>query len=74
MDHLKEPSYASLIFKNQSVERICVEESKLNIALSSFRWRGHRQHSSLPNNMGDETDLSVFKGRLKTWVRENVSI
>ena len=59
---------------NQSVKRTCVEEARLNIASSSYRWRGHRQHSSLPNNLKDVKDLSVFKCRLKTWVRENVPI
>ena len=59
---------------NISVKRTCVNEARLKVASTSYRWRGHQQHSSLPNNLKDESNLTVFKCRLKSWVRENVSI
>ena len=59
---------------NISVKRTCVNEARLTVATSSFRWRGHQQHSSLPNDLKDELNLTVFKSRLKSWVRQNVPI
>ena len=59
---------------NISVKRTCVNEARLMVATSSFRWRGHQQHSSLPNDLKDESNITVFKCRLKTWVRNNVPI
>ena len=43
------------------LERSSVEEARLTVASKSFRWRGHRQHSSLNN----EQDVTVFKSGLK---------
>ena len=57
-----------------SVKRTCVDEARLNLASSSFRWRGHKQHSALPDSLKDEGDLKVFKSALKSWVQENVLI
>ena len=59
--------------KNQ-VERTNVEEARLQLASSSYRWRGHLQHSRLPNSLKDEQDISVFKSKVKCWVRQNVPI
>ena len=56
------------------VERTYVEEARLQLASSSYRWRGHRQHSRLPNSLKDEQDISVFKSKVKCWVRQNVPI
>ena len=58
----------------QEVERTRVDEARLKSASSSFRWRGHTQHSSIPDSLKEERDLYVFKSRLKAWVRVNVHI
>ena len=60
--------------ENHLVNRTCVDEARLSIASSSYRWRGHRQHSALPDYLKDEVDLQIFKRELKSWVKENVSI
>ena len=59
---------------HQHVERTHVEEARLKLASSSFRWRGHIQHSSIPSSLQDERDMNVFKSKLKGWVQENVPI
>ena len=59
---------------NCLVNRTYVDEARLSIASSSYRWRGHRQHSTLPDYLKDEVDLQIFKRELKSWVKENVSI
>ena len=56
------------------VERSSVEEARLNIASTSFRWRGHRQHSSIPDSLKNEQNMAIFKSKLKLWVQKNVSI
>ena len=56
------------------VERTRVDQARLKLASTSYRWRGHQQHSSIPENLKDERDLTVFKAGLKSWVRENVLI
>ena len=56
------------------VKRTCVDEARLTMASSLYRWRGHQQHSALPDFLKDEDDLKVFKCALKSWVLENVPI
>ena len=56
------------------VERTRVDEARLRLASTSYRWRGHEQHSSIPYSLQDEPDMNVFKIKLKWWVRENVPI
>jgi hypothetical protein len=52
------------------VERTRVEEARLKSATTSFRWRGHTQHSSLPDSLKEEQNIEAFKNRLKAWVNE----
>ena len=56
------------------VKRTCLDEARLTMASSLYRWRGHQQHSALPDFLKDEDDLKVFKCALKSWVLENVPI
>ena len=57
-----------------NIERTHVDEARLKFASMSYRWRGHVQHSSIPHNLQDESDIQVFKSKLKSWVQENVPI
>ena len=56
------------------LERTSVEEARLKVASTSYRWRGHLQHSSLPESIKEERDITIFKNRLKSWVKKNVPI
>ena len=60
--------------KKNIVERTSVEASRLNIASTSYRWRGHQQHTSLPESLKEERDINIFKNRLKSWIRNNIQI
>ena len=51
-----------------------VEEARLKSATTSFRGRGHTQHSSLHDSLKWERNMDAFKNRLKVWVRINVPI
>ena len=60
--------------KLQKVERSHVDEARLSIAGTSWRWRGHSQHSGLPDYLKNEKEIRIFKLGLKNWVKENISI
>ena len=57
-----------------NLERTRVDEARLKLASTSYRWRGHQQHSSIPENLKDERDLKGFKNGLKLWIQENILI
>ena len=56
------------------VERPHVDEARLSIARTSWRWRGNSQHNALPDHLKNEKDIRIFKFGLKSWVKENVLI
>ena len=58
----------------QEIERSYVDEARLSIAATSWRWRGHQLHNKIPLKLQVEKDPKIFKLKLKSWVRENVSI
>ena len=60
--------------KNHILERTCVDGAKLSMASNSFRWRGHKQHSMIPDFLQDESNLIKFNRELKLWVKDNVHI
>jgi hypothetical protein len=60
--------------RDHKVVRPCVEEGRLGIANSSWRWRGNRQHSALPEHLKDEVNIKTFKCGLRAWVKDNVLI
>ena len=57
-----------------AVERSHVDEARLGIATSSWRWRGNTQHSLLPDHLKNENNLRTFKLGLRNWVKDNVLI
>ena len=44
------------------------DETRLKSASSSFRWRGHTQHSSIPDSLKEERDSYVLNSRQEAWV------
>ena len=56
------------------VERPHVDEARLSIARTSWRWRGNSQQNALPDHLKNEKDIRIFKLGLKSWVKENVLI
>ena len=67
-------SYETRGRRKHLLERTSVEEARLKVASTSYRWRGHLQHSSLPESIKEERDITIFKNRLKSWVKKNVPI
>ena len=57
-----------------TIERSHVDEARLSITAASWRWRGHAQHSLLPEHLKNESEMRIFKLGLKIWVKENVLI
>ena len=60
--------------KDHKVMRPSVDEGRLGIANSSWRWRGNRQHSVLPESLKDEANIKIFKCGLRAWVKNNVLV
>ena len=47
---------------------------KLDVTRSSFRMRAANQYNQLPTEIRGITTLTIFKSKVKSWIRENVSI
>ena len=60
-----EKSHNTRAATRYTLERTCVDDARLRIASDSFRWRGHTQHSMIPNNLQDEKNLVTFTCGLK---------
>ena len=60
--------------KLHKVEWSHVDEARLSIVGTSWRWRGNSQHSGLPDYLKNEKEIGTFKLGLKNWVKENILI
>ena len=45
---------------------------RLEITSNSFKWRAARQFNQLPSDILTSKTIKAFKGRVKSWIRENV--
>ena len=45
---------------------------RLEITSSSFKWRAARQFNQLPADILSSKTIKTFKGRVKSWIRENI--
>ena len=49
-------------------------QTKLGLAKDSFRWRGASWYETIPVAIRNENKLPLFKKKLNTWVKANISI
>ena len=47
---------------------------KLDISKNSYRWRAATQYNMLPSDIRNSESVAIFKLRVKTWIRTNVSL
>ena len=69
-------SYAYRTRQNStiSIRQSQAFKTKLTLCKESFRWRGTAWYESLPWDLRGECNLKIFKKKLNTWVRNNVTI
>ena len=64
--------YARRIFPGR--ELVVGRQPRLSLIESSWRWRAAKHWAELPRELKSITKLSLFKSKLKSWVKENVEI
>ena len=64
--------YARRIFPGR--ELVIGRKPRLSLIESSWRWRAAKLWTGLPRELKSIAKLSVFKSKLKLWVKENVEI
>ena len=64
--------YARRIFPGRELD--IGRKPRLSLIESSWRWRAAKLWTGLPSELKSIAKLSVFKSKLKLWVKENVEI
>ena len=51
-----------------------IGKPRLDLNMSSFRWRAANQYNQLPLEIRNASSLLTFKFDVKNWIRNNISI
>ena len=69
----KEPEYLYDKFKTENIRgNVVIQNTKLKLARNGFVFRGSENWNSLPHEIRQLKQLSVFKTRVKEWILKNI--
>ena len=68
-----EPEYlASMLTKDSRNRRIMIPNIDLGLAQKSFTMRGSESWNKLPENIRNQSKISIFKKMVKKWISLNI--